>query len=59
VLALTPNTLRIFGDAGDLVNGGSGWTPGGTVSLPDGIFDVYTKSTAVVLVDSDLTRIFG
>jgi len=59
VLALTPNTLRIFGDAGDVVNGGSGWTPGGTVSLSEGVFNVYTQSTAVLLVDSDVTRVFG
>jgi Ca2+-binding RTX toxin-like protein len=59
VLALTPNTLRIFGDAGDVVNGGSGWTPSGTVSLSEGLFNVYTQSTAVLLVDSDVTRVFG
>jgi Ca2+-binding RTX toxin-like protein len=59
VLALTPNTLRIFGDGGDVVNGGSGWTPSGTVSLSEGLFNVYTQSTAVLLVDSDVTRVFG
>jgi len=59
VLALTPNTLRIFGDGGDVVNGGSGWTPGGSVSLSDGVFNVYTQLTAVILVDSDITRIFS
>ena len=51
-LSTTSNTLKVDGDAGDVVDLGlEGWTKGG----PSGGYDTYTFGQATVLVDQDMT----
>jgi trimeric autotransporter adhesin len=54
VLAIssTTNTLKVDGDAGDIVNAGEGWTDMGVV----GAYHQYSQSGATLLVDTDITQ---
>lgn len=62
-LSDTANDLLVLGDAGDVVNQGSGWSPAasggtkgdGTTVIDDQVFQIYTAGQAVLLVDTDMT----
>ena len=58
VLAIssTTDTLRIDGNAGDLVNAGSGWTQGANQAIGGNTYATYTQDLASLLVDTDITR---
>jgi len=56
VLALssTTNTLRVDGNAGDIVHRGAGWTPGADQVIGAQTYDTFTQGTAILLVDTDV-----
>jgi Ca2+-binding RTX toxin-like protein len=51
-LSSSSNTLTVDGNAGDIVNAGSGWTDLGV----SGDYHQYTQSGATLLVDTDITQ---
>jgi hypothetical protein len=51
-LSDTSNQLIVDGNAGDVVNAGSGWTDGGVA----GGYHSYTQGAAILLVDTDITQ---
>ena len=51
-LSATSNTLTVDGNAGDIVNAGSGWTDLGI----SGAYHQYSQSGATLLVDTDITQ---
>jgi hypothetical protein len=58
VLALssTTDTLRVDGNAGDVVNAGSGWTAGADLIIGPNTYQSYTQGTALLLIDTDITH---
>jgi len=53
-LSLTTNTLRVDGNAGDIVHRGAGWTPGADQVIGAQTYDTFTQGTAILLVDTDV-----
>ena len=58
-ISTTTDTLRIDGNAGDTVNAGNGWTHGADQVIGANTYDTYTRSTATLLVDADITLNFS
>ena len=54
-LSSTTNTLRVDGNAGDVVDRNLGWTTGGTQTIGANMYRSYTQGAAVLLVDTDIT----
>ena len=53
------NTLRVDGNAGDVVNAGSGWTHGADQAIGAQTYATYTQGAATLLLDTDVTGIFA
>jgi Ca2+-binding RTX toxin-like protein len=58
-LSDSTNTLRVDGNADDVVNAGSGWVLGvDPVVIGANTYDNYTQGAATLLVDTDVTGVF-
>ena len=55
-LSTTSNTLTVDGNAGDIVNAGSGWTAGLDQVTGANTYHSYTQNGATLLVDTDITQ---
>jgi inosine/xanthosine triphosphate pyrophosphatase family protein len=55
-LSTSSNTLRVAGNAGDVLNAGSGWTLAGAETIGGQAYVRYTQRGAVLLVDADIDR---
>lgn len=49
------DTLRVDGNAGDIVQRGTGWITGSSMTIGANSYFRYTKSGATLLVDTDIT----
>lgn len=56
-LSPTTDTLRIIGDAADLVDAGTGWTQGSDTVINGVGYHAYTSGNASLLVATDITLI--
>ena len=61
VLAIssTTDTLRVHGNAGDVVNAGGGWLYTGDIASGGQTYARYTQGAAVLQVDTDVSREIG
>jgi len=61
VLAIssTTDTLRVDGNAGDVVNAGGGWLYTGDIASGGQTYARYTQGAAVLQVDTDVSREIG
>ena len=50
----TSDTLRVAGDAGDVVHRGDGWTQGEDQLIGANLYATYTQGDATLLVDTDV-----
>jgi Ca2+-binding RTX toxin-like protein len=53
-ISSTTDTLRVRGDAGDVVHRGGGWTRGEDQQIGENLYATYTQGDATLLVDTDV-----
>jgi hypothetical protein len=59
-LSDTTNTLRVDGDAGDVViSQGQGWAAGGTVDIEGTLYQSYTDGAATLLLHPDVDSLIS